>query len=67
MRMTTKGTARKKKLQTTLGRAAEMPKMEDDDLDLSHLRKPIDTSIFGLREVLSLFETATAEVNIVFY
>lgn len=50
----------KKPVQTTLGRAPQNGNGEF--LDLSHLRKPIDTSLFGLTQVLSLFETATDEV-----
>lgn len=65
--MTTKNSIKKKKLQTTLGKAAETPKSDDDvedQLDLSHLQKPIDTSVVGLRDVLSLLQTATSEVKI---
>lgn len=49
----------KKPLKTTLGKA---PSHVEKPVDLSHIQKPINTSIFGLREVLSLFETATNEV-----
>ncbi|KAK4883506.1 hypothetical protein RN001_006825 [Aquatica leii] len=59
----TKATAKsknKKPLQTTLGKA---PVCISDEVDLSHVQKPIDTSIFGLREVLTLFKTATEEVQ----
>ncbi|XP_017787183.1 PREDICTED: zinc finger protein 800 [Nicrophorus vespilloides] len=49
----------KKQLQTTLGKA---PK-KYTSVDISHLRKPIDTSVIGLRQVLHLFETATNEVR----
>lgn len=65
MKMSAKSNKRRK-LQTTLGKAAEVPKNEEDDVDLAHLRKPIGTSIFGLREVLSLLQTATEEVNLCF-
>ncbi|KAJ8941451.1 hypothetical protein NQ318_016891 [Aromia moschata] len=50
----------KKPLQTTLGKA---PTQAEKEVDLSHVQKPIHTSIFGLRQVLSLFETATEEVQ----
>lgn len=59
--MTAKGNVKKKKLSKA---AEEVPQAdEDDDLDLSHLQKPIETSIRGLREAASLLQTATAEVN----
>ncbi|KAJ8971574.1 hypothetical protein NQ314_000628 [Rhamnusium bicolor] len=50
----------KKPLQTTLGKASCQNERE---VDLSHVRKPIHTSIFGLKQVLSLFQTATEEVQ----
>ncbi|KAF5270330.1 hypothetical protein FQR65_LT05518 [Abscondita terminalis] len=51
----------KKSLQTTLGKAPAC--VNRDEIDLSHVQKPIDTSIFGLRDVLGLFTTATKEVQ----
>lgn len=51
----------RKLLETTLGKASSSTG-KDETLDLSHLRKPIETSIFGLTQVLTLFETATDEV-----
>lgn len=61
IKMSSKSTKRvKKPLQTTLGRAG--PSTEDKH-DLSHLRKPIHTSIFGLSQVLSLQENGTQEVR----
>lgn len=61
--MTTRATTKnknKKPLETTLGKAPVYT--ADELIDLSHIRKPIDTSIFGLKQVLTLFETATDEV-----
>lgn len=49
----------KKPLETSLGKASTKPS-EDD---LSHLRKPIVTSITGIKQLLSLLETATTEVS----
>lgn len=57
---TKSGKKGKKPLQTTLGKAASQ---SDKDVDLSHVRKPIHTNIFGLHQVLSLFQTATKEVS----
>lgn len=61
--MTNKQTKKgKRPLQTSLGKA---PGHNDkEEVDLSHVKKPIDTSIFGLSQVLSLLQTATEEVNI---
>lgn len=53
------GKKSKKPLQTTLGKATDNT---EKDVDLSHVQKPINTSVFGLRQVLSLFQTATTEV-----
>lgn len=50
----------KKILKTTLGKA---PSESEQEPDLSHLGKPIATSINGLRHVLSLIQTATSEVT----
>lgn len=50
----------KKPLQTSLGRAASNA---GEKIDLSHVRKPIHTSIYGLSEVLSLHKTGTPEVR----
>lgn len=55
---------KKKKLQTTLGKAPEAPKEGTDNVDVSHVGRSIDTSIHGLREVVSLLQNATAEVNV---
>nr|XP_022919308.1 uncharacterized protein LOC111428132 [Onthophagus taurus]XP_022919309.1 uncharacterized protein LOC111428132 [Onthophagus taurus] len=52
----------KKRVSTTLGKAPSLNN-RDSETDLSTIRKPINTSIFGLRQVLSLFETATEEVK----
>ncbi|XP_076252461.1 uncharacterized protein LOC143191361 isoform X2 [Rhynchophorus ferrugineus] len=49
----------KKPLETSLGKAST--KSTEDDL--SHLRKPIATSITGIKQLLSLLETATIEVK----
>lgn len=51
----------KKPLQTTLGKASDN---NEKDVDLSHVQKPINTSVFGLKQVLSLFQTATQEVSV---
>ncbi|KAF2894530.1 hypothetical protein ILUMI_11658 [Ignelater luminosus] len=62
--MTTRAASKnknKKPLETTLGKAPAY--ITDEPIDLSHIRKPIDTSIFGLKQVLTLFETATEEVR----
>lgn len=53
----------KKVLKTTLGKA---PFDSQQELDLSHLGKPVATSINGLRHVLSLIQTATSEVRKMF-
>ncbi|KAK5650805.1 hypothetical protein RI129_001834 [Pyrocoelia pectoralis] len=50
----------KKPLETTLGKA---PTNGNEQIDLSHIGKTIHTSLFGLRQVLALFETATEEVQ----
>lgn len=55
------GKKSKKPLQTTLGKAANQ---SDKDADLSHLRKPIHTNIYGLHHVISLIQTATKEVSL---
>lgn len=63
--MSSKSTSKKSKptvLNTTLGKAP----VGEEDVDISVVWKPIDTSIFGLREVLDLFTTATNEVWIYF-
>lgn len=52
----------RKPVETTLGRARPSGGKEGT-IDLSHLRKPIETSVFGLKQVLTLFETATEEVS----
>lgn len=57
--MTGKGRKTRKPLETTLGKA---PKDQEKAYDVSHLRKPITTSIYGVKQVLSLFQTATPEV-----
>lgn len=63
MKMSTKSVVKKKKLQTTLGKAIEIQKEETGDcLDVAHLKKPIETSIYGLREIVSLLQNATNEV-----
>lgn len=51
----------KKPLETTLGKASTN---SHEQIDLSHVGKTIHTSLFGLRQVLDLFETATEEVCI---
>ncbi|XP_044757179.1 uncharacterized protein LOC123315521 [Coccinella septempunctata] len=48
----------KKPLDLPLGKATSYK-----DVDLSHVRLPIDTSVFGLKHALTLFETATNEVK----
>lgn len=48
----------KKPLGTTLGKGTN----QEDDIDLSHIQKPIHTSVFGLKEVFELFKNATSEV-----
>ncbi|EEZ97246.1 hypothetical protein TcasGA2_TC011044 [Tribolium castaneum] len=50
----------RKPLETALGKA---PKDSERAADLAHLRKPIETSVFGLKQVLSLLQTATSEVR----
>uniref|UniRef100_A0A1Y1MYT8 C2H2-type domain-containing protein n=1 Tax=Photinus pyralis TaxID=7054 RepID=A0A1Y1MYT8_PHOPY len=50
----------KKPLETTLGKASTS---SHEEIDLSHVGKTIHTSLFGLRQVLALFETATEEVQ----
>ncbi|XP_023015680.2 uncharacterized protein [Leptinotarsa decemlineata] len=58
--MTNKTTKKgKKPLQTTLGKAS----LGEKEVDLSLVGRPIDTSIFGLKQVLTLFQTATEEVK----
>lgn len=47
----------KKPLDLPLGKA-----ISHKDVDLSHVRLPIDTSVLGLKHVLTLLETATNEV-----
>lgn len=51
----------KKCIKTTLG-TSKPCNINENIVDDSHVRGPIHTSIFGLREVLSLFTTATDEV-----
>ncbi|KAI4459658.1 hypothetical protein MML48_6g00007238 [Holotrichia oblita] len=46
----------KRSVQTTLGKAAQNSDPDPEIIDLSHLRKPIDTSLFGLSQILSLFK-----------
>ncbi|CAG9859186.1 unnamed protein product [Phyllotreta striolata] len=51
----------KRPLQTSLGKA---PCQNDkEEIDVSHVRKPIETSIYGIQQVLLLLETATDEVK----
>lgn len=67
MKLKSKNTVnKKKKLQTTLGKAAETPneKDNDDDVDISHVGRSIDTSIHGLQEVVTALQNATTEVTI---
>lgn len=52
----------KKPLGTTLGKASS----QEDDIDLSHIQKPIHTSVHGLKEVFELFKNATNEVRLPF-
>ena len=52
---------KKKPLKTTMGKALVTNEVEK--VDLSHIRRPIETSLFGLRHALSLFDTSTEEVN----
>ncbi|KAJ8919134.1 hypothetical protein NQ315_012119 [Exocentrus adspersus] len=54
------GKKNKKPLPTTLGKA---PCENEKEVDLSHVQIPINTSVFGLKQVLSLFQTATTEVQ----
>ncbi|KAL3276754.1 hypothetical protein HHI36_012124 [Cryptolaemus montrouzieri] len=58
--MSTKSSSKKlkKPLDLPLGKSPSQK-----EIDLSHVRLPIDTSIFGLKQVLTLFETATFEVK----
>lgn len=51
---------KKKPLKTTMGKALVTSEVEK--VDLSHIRRPIETSLFGLRHALSLFDTSTEEV-----
>lgn len=56
---------KKKKLQTTLGKAPEAPKEgSDEEVDVSHVGRSIETSVHGLHQVVSLLKNATAEVTI---
>ncbi|KAK9884422.1 hypothetical protein WA026_007269 [Henosepilachna vigintioctopunctata] len=48
----------KKPLDLPLGKASLQK-----EVDLSHVQLPIETSVFGFKQVLSLFETATSEVK----
>ncbi|KAJ3640783.1 hypothetical protein Zmor_027325 [Zophobas morio] len=50
----------KKVVETSLGKA---PKDAEKGPDLSHLRKPIATSVYGLKQLVALFQTATPEVQ----
>lgn len=60
--MANKSTKKSKKpLQTSLGRA---PSGTGEKIDLSHVRKPIHTSIFNLSQLLSLPQTGTQEVRL---
>lgn len=60
--MANKSTKKSKKpLQTTLGRAAAPS--TGQKVDLSHVGKPIHTSVFSLSQVLSLTQTGTQEVQ----
>lgn len=52
----------RKPIETTLGKAAVKPKEKENDI--SHLRKPIETSVSGIKQILSILETATNEVII---
>lgn len=67
LKMTTKGVIKRKKLQTTLAKAIEPRNEKDDDeVDVSHVGRPIDTSIHNLRDVISLLQNATPEVIFIF-
>ncbi|XP_056638296.1 uncharacterized protein LOC130446220 [Diorhabda sublineata] len=60
--MTNKQTKKAKRpLQTTLGKAPVSN--EKEEIDLSLIKKPIETSIYGLHQVLNLLKTATEEVK----
>lgn len=63
MKMTSKSVVKKKKLQTTLGKAIETPEEQNDDVDVSHVGRPIATSIYGLRDAVALLQNATPEVK----
>lgn len=51
----------KKPLLTTLGKAPA--KSKTFETDVAHLRKPIETSLSGIKQVLSAWENATNEVT----
>lgn len=59
---------KKKKLQTTLGKAPELQKEDsDDEVDVSHVGRAIETSVHGLQQVVSLLKNATAEVTVMIF
>ncbi|KAL1491962.1 hypothetical protein ABEB36_012475 [Hypothenemus hampei] len=57
-----KNTKRSKKpIETTLGKAPT--KNNDEENDISHLKKPIETNIAGIKQLLSVWSNATNEVK----
>lgn len=59
--VTNKTKKSKKTLTNTLGKAPNHHEVIDD---LSQVLKPIDTSIYGIRQVLAIFHKGTDEVSI---
>ncbi|XP_050513309.1 uncharacterized protein LOC114334531 isoform X2 [Diabrotica virgifera virgifera] len=51
----------KKPLQTTLGKAPGQN--EKEEMDVSHLKRPIETSIYTIQEIMNLLKNATEEVK----
>ncbi|XP_072397859.1 uncharacterized protein [Diabrotica undecimpunctata] len=60
--MTNKQTKKvKKPLQTTLGKAPGQN--EKEEADVSHLKRPIETSIYNIQDIFNLLKNATEEVK----
>ncbi|XP_066257036.1 uncharacterized protein [Euwallacea similis] len=55
-----KTTKKKKPIETTLGKSQANSKLKKD---VSHLRKPIQTSISGIKQTVTVWESATQEVK----
>ncbi|XP_066138352.1 uncharacterized protein [Euwallacea fornicatus] len=55
-----KTTKKKKPIETTLGKSQANSKLKED---VSHLRKPIQTSISGIKQTVTIWESATQEVK----